>query len=160
MPGLLASAAWCRRMAAMTPPSRVLTLAHENSTILCTFQNSSVPLCVNATLPSLCLLPHPQENDIILCDGMCNRAYHFKCLVGDCCTTVLCAHAGPAGPAEVAAWRCMLARDMTTCCAAWRSVRATRLAWHVQGTPSSIPMCSPGASPVTSSCRVCALLKV
>lgn len=22
-----------------------------------------------------------QENDIILCDGMCNRAYHFKCLV-------------------------------------------------------------------------------
>lgn len=27
------------------------------------------------------LLPALQENDIILCDGMCNRAYHVKCLV-------------------------------------------------------------------------------
>lgn len=45
----------------------------------------------NATLPSLCLSPRPQENDIILCDGMCNRAYHFKCLVRGCWVAALCA---------------------------------------------------------------------
>ncbi len=39
-----------------------------------------------AAIPALTAIPTflttlPQENDIILCDGMCNRAYHFKCLV-------------------------------------------------------------------------------
>ncbi len=34
--------------------------------------------CITAVRPPP---PAPQENDIILCDGMCNRAYHVKCLV-------------------------------------------------------------------------------
>ena len=33
------------------------------------------------TVPSRPPTTVPQENDIILCDGMCNRAYHVRCLV-------------------------------------------------------------------------------
>lgn len=32
-------------------------------------------------LTGVCVYVGVQENDIILCDGMCNRAYHVKCLV-------------------------------------------------------------------------------